>query len=184
MYFEAPDLPSAAQSCAIRMALDDLHGLLQKSHHNPCTFTSRCVNKCFGNKTFVSIPRGFFAILLSHDGFFYQEVLMMMQSEAVIHVPTPGCRKHAFLPERNGRRGGTLLTTSPIQSWRIVCSVGLTMGCPMVLDGPAAGGAPDFEKVRTETTEVPKIPPPGDAWLVPIISMHGACTNYPCASNW
>ena len=54
----------------------------------------------------------------------------------------------------------------------------------MVLDGPAAGGAPDFEKVRTETTEVPKIPPPGDAWLVPRISMHGACTNYPCASNW
>ena len=53
----------------------------------------------------------------------------------------------------------------------------------MVLDGPAAGGAPDFEKVRTETTEVPKIPPPGDAWIVPRISMHGACTNYPCASN-
>ena len=53
----------------------------------------------------------------------------------------------------------------------------------MVLDGPAAGGAPDFEKVRTETTEVPKIPPPGDAWLVPRISTHGACTNYPCASN-
>ena len=57
------------------------------------------------------------------------------------------------------------------------------MGCPMVLDGPAAGGAPDFEKVRTDSTEVPKIPPPGDAWLVPRISMHGACTNYPCASN-
>ena len=53
----------------------------------------------------------------------------------------------------------------------------------MVLDGPAAGGAPDFEKVRTDSTEVPKIPPPGDAWLVPRISMHGACTNYPCASN-
>ena len=53
----------------------------------------------------------------------------------------------------------------------------------MVLDGPAAGGAPDFEKVRTDSTEVPKIPPPGDAWLVPIISMHGACTNYPCASD-
>ena len=107
----------------------------------------------------------------------------MMQSEAVMHVPMPDYRQHAFLPERNGRRGGTLLTISPIQSWRIVCSVGLTMGCPMVLDGPAAGGAPDFEKVRTESTEVPKIPPPGDAWLVPIISMHGACTNYPCASD-
>ena len=53
----------------------------------------------------------------------------------------------------------------------------------MVLGGPAAGGAPDFEKVRTDSTEVPKIPPPGDAWLVPRISMHGACTNYPCASN-
>ena len=79
---------------------------------NPCTFTSRCVNKCFGNKTFVSIPRGFFAILLSHDGFFYQEVLTMMQSEAAIHVPTPGCRKHAFLPERNGRTEERSLTIS------------------------------------------------------------------------
>ena len=57
-------------------------------------------------------------------------------------------------------------------------------GCATTALGPAAGGAPDFEKVRTDSTEVPKIPPPGDAWLVPRISMHGACTNYPCASNW
>ena len=42
----------------------------------------------------------------------------MMQSEAVIHVPTPGCRKHAFLPERNGRTGGTLPNDLQIQSWR------------------------------------------------------------------
>ena len=65
-----------------------------------------------------SIPREFFAILLSHDGFFYQEALTMMQSEAVMHVPMPDYRQHAFLPERNGRTGGTLPNDIPIQSWR------------------------------------------------------------------
>ena len=107
------DLLSAAQSCAIRMALDDLHGLLQKSHHNPCTFTSRCVNKCFGNKTFVSIPRGFFAILLSHDDFFYQEALTMMQSEAVVHVPMPDCSAR-----RTRSSWRSSISTASAASWK------------------------------------------------------------------
>ena len=110
---------------------------------------------------------------------------MMMQSEAVIHVPTPGCRKHAFLPERNGRTGrGTLPTISKLNLESVIFGNNNGGGHIMVLSGSAAGGAPDFANVRTDSAEVPKIPPPGDAWLVPRISMmHGACTNYPCASN-
>ena len=170
------------------MALDDLHGLLQKSHHNPCTFTSRCVNKCFGNKTFVSIPRGFFAILLSHDDFFYQEALTMMQSEAVMHVPMPGYRKHAFLPERNVRTGrGTPPNDLQFNLGRACCcrseimrfnnNVGAGSALPL-------GARPILRKCGQTLRKCrPKIPPPGDAWLVPRISMHGACTNYPCASN-
>ena len=89
----------------------------------------------------------------------------------------PSCPKEMGVEEERFQRSP--ITISKIefdrhQQWR----------GPMVLGGSAAGGAPDFEKVRTDSAEVPKIPPPGDAWIVPIISMHGACTNYPCASNW
>ena len=44
-----------------------------------------------------SIPREFFAILLSHDDFFYQEALTMMQSEAVMHVPMPDYSSPVYL---------------------------------------------------------------------------------------
>ena len=90
--------------------LEDRHDLLQKSFHNPCTSLPDWSTIMMGTRHF--------AILLSHDDFFYQEALTMMQSEAVMHVPMPDYRQHAFLPERNGRTGGTLPNDLPIQSWR------------------------------------------------------------------